>query len=59
MSTVVVWVLIMWPGFGSAVVIDNIATERNCRGVLAAYKQYTNDGHSDGMCIAVRKAVVK
>ncbi len=53
MSTIVVWVCIMWTGT-NYVVIDNIATEQNCIGVSKAFN--ANVGPNYGaVCIPVRK----
>lgn len=52
MTSFVVWVCIMFTGSGP-VVIDNIASEANCRGLIAAYAQHSS--LASGSCIAVRK----
>jgi len=54
--TVVVWVLVLWAG-SSIAVVDNIASEQNCRGLLAGYKQASDRSavYIGGDCFAVRK----
>lgn len=54
-KTIVVWICIMWTG-NTNVVVDNIATEFNCQGLLRAANVYNS---SSGHCFAVRKAVVR
>ena len=57
MSTIVVWVLVLWTGNGP-VVIDNIASEANCKAEIAIYNG-SSGGYGRGSCIMVRKAVPK
>ena len=53
MTTVVVWVCIIWYSNTGVLVIDNIASERNCLGVLAQ-----ESPRYSGKCIAVRKVKI-
>lgn len=58
MSTMIVWVLILWTG-STTVVVDNIASQSNCLGLVANYQREASMSGNSAHCLAVRKAVIK